>query len=483
MNQKNLEICKSLINPSYIEQSSQAINQYNHLINVLLTQRRLPDKGWDDQFIRWFLNDIAKMDSNNYVENAGVGEREGRIHSRIVQERHFGLAHGIGRSGDISEQQPKAAGSSLVQRLCSYLVMDSMSVAGLNSIGECLVLPMATGMTIALTLMTFTKHCRPPTAKYVIWPRIDQKSCLKAIATAGLVPVVIENVLQGDVITTDLEAIENKIIELGPENVVCVYSTTSCFAPRVPDRIIEISELCYKYNVGHIINNAYGLQCSKIVHAINESCQSDKQRRVDAIIQSTDKNYMVPVGGAIITSPKKEKQQHKQKEKGEEEQQVNLIDLISKNYPGRANGSPILDLFITLLSMGRQGYKELLDERKQLLTYFRDQLASLSLQFPNCRLLDTPDNRISLGLALAVASGDQQKLSISMIGSKLFSRSCSGARVIELPGSKKSVAGLDFESYGSHINNYHSSYLTVACAIGITKDDIDTFMKRLKKIL
>lgn len=52
----------------------------------------------------------------------------------------------------------------------------------------------------------------------------------------GFEPVVVENVLEGDELRTDLEAVEQKIQELGAENVLCVHSTTSCFAPRVPDR-------------------------------------------------------------------------------------------------------------------------------------------------------------------------------------------------------------------------------------------------------
>ena len=31
-----------------------------------------------------------------------------------------------------------------------------------------------------------------PDKKYVIWSRIDQKTCLKAIETANLIPIVIE---------------------------------------------------------------------------------------------------------------------------------------------------------------------------------------------------------------------------------------------------------------------------------------------------
>lgn len=47
------------------------------------------------------------MDSNNFLDSVGVGEREARVASDLVARRHYGLAHGIGRSGDIAAEQPK----------------------------------------------------------------------------------------------------------------------------------------------------------------------------------------------------------------------------------------------------------------------------------------------------------------------------------------------------------------------------------------
>jgi len=42
------------------------------------------------------------MDSNNYIGNCGIGEREGRIYCNIVKKRNFNMGHGIGRSGYIT---------------------------------------------------------------------------------------------------------------------------------------------------------------------------------------------------------------------------------------------------------------------------------------------------------------------------------------------------------------------------------------------
>ena len=52
----------------------------------------------------------------------------------------------------------------------------------------------------------------------------------------GFEPVIVENVLEGDELRTDLAAVEKQVKDLGSENVLCVLTTTSCFAPRTPDR-------------------------------------------------------------------------------------------------------------------------------------------------------------------------------------------------------------------------------------------------------
>ena len=78
--------------------------------------------------------------------------------------------------------------------LCQAL--DSQPLLCCEQITSCIILPMATGMAIANCLSCIARD--RPTASKVLWPRIDQKTCLKAILSAGLTPVVIENVLVGD---------------------------------------------------------------------------------------------------------------------------------------------------------------------------------------------------------------------------------------------------------------------------------------------
>ena len=64
------------------------------------------------------------MDSNNFPENVGIGEREARVACPLVARRHFRMAHGVGRSGDIAAVQPKVLQSEhalvLVQNALTY---------------------------------------------------------------------------------------------------------------------------------------------------------------------------------------------------------------------------------------------------------------------------------------------------------------------------------------------------------------------------
>lgn len=49
----------------------------------------------------------------------------------LVARRHYRLGHGIGRSGDISEPQPKAAGSSLMNGLTNLMLKDLVKIMGM----------------------------------------------------------------------------------------------------------------------------------------------------------------------------------------------------------------------------------------------------------------------------------------------------------------------------------------------------------------
>jgi O-phospho-L-seryl-tRNASec:L-selenocysteinyl-tRNA synthase len=259
---------QSFVKKSYVQQGLQNDHARQHQINILLNHKKLPKHGWNDQAIELFIQELSVLDSNNFVSNAGVGEREGRVFSQLVSKRHYHLAHGIGRSGDIAEVQPKAAGSSVIYKLTNSLATHAMEVAGIMPGMTSLVLPLATGMSLAMCFLAL--RTSRPKAKYIIWPRIDQKSCFKSMAVAGMTPLIVENLIVNGEMATDVSAIRTLLKEKG-EEVLCVLSTTSCFAPRQPDFIDQIAVLCKEFDVGHIVNNAYGLQCAGICKLLNRA--------------------------------------------------------------------------------------------------------------------------------------------------------------------------------------------------------------------
>ena len=199
---------------------------------------------------------------------------------------------------------------------------------------------------------------------------------------------------------------------------------------------------------------------------------------------------MVPVGGAVVMSPDR-----------------SFVDAVSSSYPGRASMAPVLDLCITLLSMGEDGYRALLRERERLLPILHAGLQALADKY-SLSILPSSRNSISIGLTLdqlqvtmqqqtgsqpptvtgsteaIPAAGPVRRLDekeLTFLGSMLYQRSVSGCRVVGASCAVKKVAGMDFMSWGAHRNAYPHSYLTAACSIGIREQDISLFLERLDK--
>jgi O-phospho-L-seryl-tRNASec:L-selenocysteinyl-tRNA synthase len=116
-------------------------------------------------------------------------------------------------------------------------------------------------MTISLVLLALSSY--RPRCKVVLWLRIDQKTCLKSIFTAGCTAHVVSNRMDGDNVVTDLDGLAAAIAQVGAENVLAVISTTSCFAPRRPDDVKGVAKLCKEAQIPHVVNHAYGLQDSQ----------------------------------------------------------------------------------------------------------------------------------------------------------------------------------------------------------------------------
>lgn len=560
-------------------------------VQTLLIHKRLPETGWSDHEIQWFLYTLSTLDTNGKTPTCqqhqntsglssssssfgsrwcGVGEREGRVYSSLVAQRHCGFAHGIGRSGDVSEPQPKAVGSSILAQLTLRLVLDAIrrgnnntttttttasgnnnpssnsnksnsgSLAKETAAAHGLLLPLCTGMSMTLILCSLrekeealaattttqipesndtaaaswtektnvspeqqTDTVRTRKRDIVLWSRIDQKSCFKAIAAAGLQCVVIPTMRVGDCVQTNMDAMREALQTTYQGRVLAIVTTTSCFAPRIPDAVDLVARLCQEHaGVHHIINHAYGLQCAKTCRLINRACVVG---RVDAIVASLDKNFLVPVGGAIVLAP-----------------HPAILQNTGQIYAGRASASHIFDVCVTLLSMGRSGYAQLLQQRHAVRAHFVTQLAAVAARFGE-RVLDCHDaNTISFAMTLdglvrprrepqhlehdeqvndtsadltaaclttaTIVDETQEEYlksierDLTELGSMLFRRCVSGTRVV--PRNVTSTIGHQvFVGFGSSCDDYPHAYLTVACAIGLDQSESDEFFQRLDKTL
>ena len=216
-------------------------------------------------------------------------------------------------------------------------------------------------------------------------------------------------------------------------------------------------------------------------------------------MQSTDKNFLVPVGGAAVVSPASNGA---------------LTDAVRKNYPGRASIAPALDVLITLLSLGKEGWRSKLDAREDAFEYMRERLRDAA-EAHGERLLETPGNPISMGVTLSALERDlarieigetlsekdededdasanepttrtktptttRPKTSVSFFGSMLFSRAVSGTRVV-VPGKTQEVGGITFRGFGASHDAYPVPYFTAAAALGTTRQDVDAFCARLAR--
>ncbi|TNN16517.1 O-phosphoseryl-tRNA(Sec) selenium transferase [Schistosoma japonicum] len=512
---------KRYIGDSYVKRWQERSSRKKKKLAIILEQGHLPDIGLSEADIEALLLQISSMDSNNWENSVGVGEREGRVLVDFIRRRHYGFTHGIGRSGDVTAVQPKASGSSLLCRLTNQLLLDWLKRSGSPSTSECFLVPMATGMSLTLCLMAM-KRRRPRGASFVLWSRIDQKSCFKCMLAAGLVPIPIELVpdTSSDQLCSNIDALEialknpakylidhwpnvakayhintNSIENSTCDDIVCIFTTTNCFAPRVPDKLHAITKLCIKYGVSHLINNAYGVQsprCMRMIESAGKliiehnliNASKTTSRPIDLLyVQSTDKNLMVPVGGAIIAGFC-----------------TDLVNSVAKLYPGRASATPTLDVFATLLYLGKKGWDDLLQHQSICFNRLHSGLKQISEKY-NLKLLDTSSNPISLALSLEnllpvsmitqsiERNGNNVKSEIfrqlTQIGANLFTQGCSGVRVV-LPASMQTSTKLDvyeFLGFNSHSSTSTIPYINAAAAIGQKDYEIDVFLQRLDKVI
>lgn len=131
--------------------------------------------------------------------------------------------------------------------------------------------------------------------------------------------------------------------------------------------------------------------------------------------------------------------------------------------------------------MGETGYRGLLNERQRILPVFKERLEQLCSKY-SFRLISSPRNTISF--AVDITSLEHEEKAYTFLGSMLFQRSISGCRVVNaLSGNISKTSSFEFRNWGSHHNQYGSTYFTAACAIGMKAEEVDLFIERLEKAI
>jgi O-phospho-L-seryl-tRNASec:L-selenocysteinyl-tRNA synthase len=376
------------------------------------------------------------MDTDKDPKAVRIGEREARVASPLISKLSFGFNHGIGRSGEITAPQPKAPGASIMYQIANRLALQALKKFGIPNLKKAIVVPLSTGMSIGLSGCAVRKKTEH---NVVLCTRIDHASPMRGLELVGLTPRIIDSTLVGDAVQVQPEDIVQNI----DSNTVAILSTTTFFPPRESDNIKEIAKIAKDHDLYHIINNAYGVQSRKIMTQIHGAIDAG---RVDAIIQSTDKNFLTPIGGAIIASPSE-----------------SFIQEISQCYAGRATAAPIIQFFAAILSLGIQGYEKLRDTQEQNRLLLGDLLTEFA-EAHNERVLQV-DNPIAS--AITLNQYDPQK-----IGGILYE--------LRVTGPRAYTKGTE---WGACYTDYPNNYLCFNSAIGTTEADIREAIQRLEKAL
>lgn len=430
----------SQIPQNILNRGQLVLNDFLKPIKILFEQKNVPKEPWTDEQIDFLLQALSNMDTDKDENAARVGEREARIASKLHLNISGGFCHGVGRSGYLTAPQPKAPGGSIMYEISNYLARNFLKNFGLPNIKEAIVVPLSTGMSLALCLGALRLSLEPNKNK-ILLPRIDHKSLLKAIDLMGFEPKIVNGKVYGDAVRVPIEDIKANL----DDKCFAIISITSFFPPREHDDIKEISKFANENGLIHIIINAYGVQSPEWMKLIRTAIDSG---RVDAIIQSTDKNVLTPVGGAVIASPAKD-----------------IITKISQAYAGRASASPIVNFLISMLSLGINGYQNLLDEQKRNRALLEEKLKDIADKI-NEKILN-----VFNPVAVALSLKNLKKEQLYALGGVLYNLRVTGPRVYN-----------PFEdNFGVCCDTYHTPYIVMNAAIGAKKSDIIKATERFVK--
>ncbi|MHA2070520.1 MAG: O-phosphoseryl-tRNA(Sec) selenium transferase [Candidatus Thorarchaeota archaeon] len=403
-------------------------------IKDILNRRKFPEKSLADDQIELMLRLLSSMDTDKDPAAARVGEREARVASPYIAQLAAGFNHGVGRSGHVAAPQPKAPGASLMQQVANTVALDAIRSLGLPNAKAGIVLPVATGMTIGLVLSALRSMHAIDT---VLLPRLDHTSPEKGVALTGLSLVTTPTILEGDAVRADMTKLEE---ELSKRESCAILATTTFFPPRESDPVKEISRLCSDKDVPFVINNAYGVQSEAVMAHVQSAIDAG---RVDAIVQSSDKNFLSPVGASVLVSPNEE-----------------VVDRTAENYAGRASAAPIAQTLAALLALGRERYATLRAEQLE---------NKLNLDLKLTEIAESIGERV-LAVENPVASAmTLDGLDAKSLGGRLYNLRITGPRAVPKG------------AFGSCIDNYPHSYLVMNAAIGASKGDIESATTKLFK--
>jgi len=324
--------------------------------------------------------------------------------------------------------------------LSNYLARNFLKNFGLPNIKDAVVVPLATGMSLALCLGALRAN-NNSNKRTILIPRIDHKTILKAIDLMGFKAKIINGVIFGDAVRVPIDEIKANL----DNNCFAILSFTSFFPPREHDNIKEISKFAQDNNLVHLIINAYGVQSSEWMNLIRSAIDAG---RVDAIIQSTDKNFLTPVGGSVIASPNKD-----------------IITKISQSYAGRASATPVVNFLISMLSLGINGYKKLLEEQKINRELLEKRLSQTANNIRE-RLLE-----VFNPVAVALSLENLKKEQLTALGGALYNLRVTGPRVYNPKD----------DGFGTCCENYPTPYIVMNAAIGATITDINSAIERFEK--
>ena len=434
------EKLRNVIPTSHLARGLTTLGSRIQPLQELLDQRTIPKKGWSDDQIASMLEILASMDTDKDPKAARVGEREGRVASPLIRQLCAGFCHGIGRSGQIAAPQPKAPGGSIMYMLVNRFATIILRKRGLPNIKDAILLPLSTGMSIFLSLAACRKFRN---GSNVVYPRIDHQSPLRGIAAAGYQVKLVETYIEGDAVRCDLSKIQDAI----SSDTAAIVSTTTFFPPREPDDVKGIAKLAADLEIPHIINNAYGVQSDEIMARIRAAVDAG---RVDYIIQSTDKNFLTPVGGAIVASPIKEN-----------------IENLSNTYAGRASAAPAAQFFAAMLSLGLEGYEKLIGQQKLMRELLSVRLKEVASKCGE-RVLNV-FNPVAAAMTLAIP----RKKTPNELGGALYILRVTGPRVVDPREA----------SWGSCVEGYPTPYLSINAAIGATESDVLGAINALERVL